>query len=281
MSKQLDTDEAYAHCRSIALGHYENFPVASILLPKKIRPHIYAVYAFARHADDLADEHHDRDGLMNWREMFHRSLSEGPSHPIFIALVDTIRRFSLPVQLFDDLISAFLQDLEITRYRDMEQLTDYCRRSANPVGRLVLLLHGFSSSQLFGYSDAICTALQLTNFWQDVKVDLKNDRIYIPETHLKKYQVTEQQILAQKYDQRFAGMMKELVDQTEEMFFDGLPLLPAITFRLRWELRFTIAGGLAILGKIRSLNGDTLNLRPALKKQDWLRIAFKPITANR
>ena len=192
--ESVDLKEAYAHCEQIAKGHYENFPVASHLLPAKLRPHVAAIYAFARTADDFADEpgYHASERmrlLRDWRAKLHPPSRPGASagqvlsgdDQIFIALHDTIDRFSLPMQLFDDLLNAFVQDVGTTRYSTWADVLDYCRRSANPVGRLVLRLSGYHDARLDAASDAVCTALQLTNFWQDLAIDWSRGRLYVPE----------------------------------------------------------------------------------------------------
>lgn len=266
-------DESRAHCRAIALGHYENFPVASVLLPRAVREDIYPIYAFARTADDLADEHGDREGLLAWREHLHAAARGEADHPVFVALAEVMSRRDLPVEPFDDLLSAFLQDLDTTRYPSMDNLLDYCRRSANPVGRLILHLHDVRDARCLAWSDAICTALQLTNFWQDVRLDRDKERIYIPGDAMTRHGVSEDQIHAGRFDGRFAALMADLVADTRDRFSAGLPLLTHIRGRLHWELKFTVLGGLAILDKIERLGYDTLSTRPVLTRFDWLRVA--------
>jgi squalene synthase HpnC len=256
-------------------NHYENFPVASFLLPRKIRKHVCAIYAFARQADDLSDIHKDRAGLLKWREQLYDLENNLPSNPIFIALRDTIQKCSIPIELLDDLISAFLMDLEKTRYKNLRELFNYCKYSANPIGRLVLLLHGNRDEENFIYSDQICTALQLTNFWQDVSYDIKNGRIYIPKNCMFKFQVKEHQIERKEFDYNFKKMMSELLNETYIIFGDGLPLLKKIQGRLKWELYFTMQGGIAILDKIKKNDYNVLDKRPTLRKIDWLKILIK------
>ena len=273
----MTLDQAYQICREITISHYENFPVASRLLPAQSRKHIYPIYAFARHADDLADEAGDREGLLAWREMLHRCLREAVGHPIFQALADTIRRFELPVELFDDLLSAFLQDIDQQRYPDMAALLDYCRRSANPVGRIILYLHGYRDTRLMTCSDDICTALQLTNFWQDVQVDITKSRIYIPQDWLARYRVSEDSIIRRRHSREFAALMEALLKHTRRRFASGKPLLAQVQRRLRWELRFTVGGGLRILDKIEQNDYNVLEKRPILNKGDWLLIALRTL----
>jgi squalene synthase HpnC len=272
------TTEAYNHCRRITKSHYENFPVASLLIPIRLRKHVYAIYAFARHADDLSDEKQDKEGLLRWKAMLHESVNGKAEHPIYIALSDTIKKFDLPVNLFDKLISAFQQDLQKNRYDNFDELFAYCENSANPVGRLVLLLNGYRDDELFQYSDYICTALQLTNFWQDVKVDIQKDRIYIPKDLQIQYEVNEGQIERAIFNSNFRALMISLVEQTMDLFKKGYPLLRKVGGRLRWELRFTVEGGTAILNKIRGVDYDVLQSRPKLNKLDWAKIALNLLT---
>lgn len=242
------------------------------MLPGHLRKHVYPIYAFARHADDLADESGDREALLAWRGMLHRCLTDSPQHPIFLALADTIRKFNLPLALFDSLLTAFLQDLAKNRYRDMEELTAYCQNSANPVGRLILLLHGMNDAHLLALSDDICTALQLTNFWQDVGVDLKKGRIYFPQNILNRFGVTEQALLQGETNAGFAQMMAHLISYTRSLFRRGSQLLDHLHGRLHWEIRLTLGGGMRILAKIEAMNFAVINQRPSLQPADWIRI---------
>ncbi|MDP2390893.1 MAG: squalene/phytoene synthase family protein, partial [Acidobacteriota bacterium] len=178
----VNLQQAYAACQRLAESHYENFPVASRLMPARLRPHVAAIYAFARTADDFADEPgREPEERLRLLEEWRRKLYEPPVDDTFIALHDTIERFDLPIGLFEDLISAFTQDVSTTRYASWNDVLDYCRRSANPVGRLVLRLSGYRDEALDRASDAVCTALQLTNFWQDLAIDWPRGRLYVPE----------------------------------------------------------------------------------------------------
>jgi len=274
-SKDISLEQAYAECKRITESHYENFPVASVLLPKNVRKHVYPIYAFARHADDLADEDADREGLLKWQERLHSSMAGSNEGPVFKALKHTINEKQLPLTLFDDLVSAFLQDLDKTRYEDYSELHDYCRRSANPVGRLILLLHGYNDKQLMTWSDHICTALQLANFWQDVSVDIKKERIYIPQHLMRKYSLADEDIRSGLFNQHTSSLARELVSDTREEFKKGLPLLKNISGRLRLELKMTVAGGVSILDKIKKNSYDVFSIRPTLSKWDWLNIALQ------
>ncbi len=193
--KHYTLAEAFAYCLSLARNHYENFPVASWIMPKQLRPHIAAVYAFSRIADDFADEA-EYEGermayLEDWENQLETLHEKEPIHPVFIALKDTLQRFAIPIELFSDLLRAFKMDVDVSRYHTFEGLLEYCRHSANPVGRIVLHLMGYPAPRLMEYSDAICTALQLANFWQDVRIDLAKNRIYLPLQDLMRFQYTE------------------------------------------------------------------------------------------
>ena len=279
----MQVKEAYAQCTEMARTHYENFPVGR-LVPKPLQHHVHAVYAFARHADDLADEGYDQtkpDGSPALTEKerlaalddWERQLT-GPetaaTHPIFIALHQTIKDLDLPVSLFTDLLSAFKQDVVKRRYADFPEVLDYCRRSANPIGRLVLLLHGERDAKKHELSDYICTALQLANFWQDVAVDLAKDRMYLPQDEQKKFGVTEADLFAHNANDNYRRLLRFQVDRTQELFNKGEPLSRLLRGRLGIEIRFTWLGGTTILRKIEKQDYDTLNQRPKLAKRDFL-----------
>lgn len=267
-----DVSGAYAFCQALAGRHYENFPVASRLLPRALRKHVAALYAFARIADDFADEA-DYEGqrkerLLDWRAQLHDL--EHPRHPVFLALKHTASQLQLPLQLFDDLLSAFLQDTEKKRYSTFDEVLDYCRRSANPVGRIVLMIHGYSDAGLFELSDAVCTALQLANFWQDVSIDLKKDRIYIPEEDFKRFDYTEADLRMGVVNDKFLALMKFQVNRTRSLFEQGRPLANRLAFPLSWEIRLTWLGGREVLRKIKKQGFDTVSRRPRLSKRDWI-----------
>ena len=265
---------AYAFCAELASSHYENFPVASRLLSKRLRRHVAVLYAFARIADDFSDEPEyegvRRERLLDWRAQLNAVGKEPPRHPVFLAMGATLKELDLPIQPFDDLLSAFLQDVEKSRYATFDEVLDYCRRSANPVGRIVLMIHGYRDPELFRYSDAICTALQLANFWQDLGVDLKKDRIYIPEEDFKTYGYSESDLRMGVVNERFIGLMKFQVRRAGSLFEQGRPLPDKLSWPLSWEIRLTWRGGREVLRKIRKLNFDTLTKRPALTKWDWI-----------
>ncbi len=276
-----DVDGAYRFCQDLARRHYENFPVASGLMPRRLRRHVAALYAFARIADDFSDEPEyegvRRGRLLDWRRQLNEIGSKPPSHPVFLALGATLRELDLPKQPFDDLLSAFLQDTEKSRYATFDEVLDYCRRSANPVGRIVLMIHGYRDEERFRYSDAICTALQLANFWQDVSVDLKKDRVYIPEEDFKAHGYSEADLRMGVCNERFKNLMKFEVARARALFDQGRPLPSKLGWPLSLEIRLTWLGGRQILKLICRQDFDVLRARPALKKCDWIPLAARAL----
>jgi squalene synthase HpnC len=273
-----DLKAAYAHCRRLAFGHYENFPVASLLLPQPQRDAIAAIYAFARQADDFADEPayaQDRVArLKGWKAQ----LSKPPKDPVFLALHDSIRRYQLPKPLLADLLDAFLQDCQQARYRDFLQVLDYCRRSANPVGRLVLRVFDLDNPQACAQSDAICTALQLANFWQDLASDAQvRDRIYLPQDEMKRFGVQEADLKQGRFTPALAELLRLQVDRTEALFSQGEPLPASLGGRLGLEIRLTLLGGRRILRKVRAQRYDTLAARPKLTALDGLGLGWSAL----
>jgi hydroxysqualene synthase len=276
-----DLSAAYKFCQRLADRHYENFPVASLLVPSRLRKHVAALYAFARIADDFSDEpEHEgrrRERLEDWRAQLEEIGKAPARHPVFLALGDTLSALELPKQPFDDLLSAFLQDTEKSRYDSFAEVLEYCRRSANPVGRIVLMIHGIRDEESFRYSDAICTALQLANFWQDVSVDLKKDRVYIPEEDFKAHGYSEADLRMGVYNERFKSLMKFELSRTRALFEQGKPLLARLPFPLSLEIRLTWLGGMRILKLIHRLDFDTLRHRPALTKRDWIPLLVRAL----
>jgi squalene synthase HpnC len=276
-----DVEAAYRFCLALAARHYENFPVASRLMPKRLRRHVAALYAFARIADDFADEPEyegvRRERLLDWRRQLADIGSKPASHPVFLALGASIEELELPQQPFDDLLSAFLQDVEKRRYAAYSEVLDYCRRSANPVGRILLMIHGYRDEELLRRSDAICTALQLANFWQDVSVDLKKDRIYIPEEDFAAHGYSEADLRMGVYNERFKSLMKFQVARTRALFEQGRPLMAHLRWPLSLEIRLTWLGGMHILKMIQRLDFDTIRTRPALRKRDWLPLVARAL----
>jgi len=269
--------QAEAYTRWLATRHYENFHVVTFLLPKKLHQDFYNVYAFCRWADDLGDEIGDKDESLRllgwWREELHAMYQGGSGgHAVFTALKGTVQRHRLPQSLFDDLISAFEQDQRVSRYRNWEEIFDYCRCSANPVGRLVLRLCGYADDERDRWSDATCTALQLANFWQDVTVDLEKDRIYLPLDLLARHGCPVDDVVARRFSPAFALAMKEAVGVARDLFHQGLPLVKTVNRRLSFDLSLFSQGGLRILDKIEQQGYDVLRARPRISKVERVRL---------
>lgn len=258
------------------VDHYENFPVASILMPKRLRKPVAAIYHFARAADDIADEGDLPDDerlrqLDEFRaELARIARNEAPLTPLFKNLAAEIRQHALPLQPFYDLLDAFSQDVVKKRYSDFDELLDYCRRSANPVGRLLLQLYGEATPQNIIYADAICTSLQLINFWQDVEKDYAIGRIYLPLDDLAQYGVSEEQIAQGITDDAWRRLMQFQADRARAMMLSGAPLGSILTGRIGLEMRMVIAGGLRILSKLESVQFDMFRHRPVLRPFDWV-----------
>jgi squalene synthase HpnC len=278
------TEAAYARCLDIAQRHYENFPVASRLLPRRARPHIAAIYAFARIADDFADEGTRSPAarlalLDDWQARLHRAVEvprsedDSDASAIFHALGDSIRQCDLDVQLFDDLLSAFRQDVTVRRYETWDELFDYCRRSANPVGRLVLRVNGYRDERLDACSDAVCTALQLTNFWQDLEVDLKKDRLYVPLAEMRAAGADIEDLRRFRLTPEWRRAMEAAGARTRALFTAGRPVADSVRGRLRWELRATWLGGMRILDRLAAAGYDVFTVRPKLGALDAVVIA--------
>ncbi len=261
----ITLEEAYAHCEARVRSHYENFPVG-LFVPKAKRPYVHSLYAFARAADDFADERMyegmRQEKLDQWEARLNAAYAGRAEDPIFVALGETVRRLDIPKSLLLDLLSAFRQDTVKSRYETWDELLDYCRRSANPVGRLVLLVFGYKDSELPPLSDAICTGLQLANHWQDVAVDLRKDRVYIPRDLLKRYAVGEWDLNAGRVTDGFRGLMGELIARTRRLFETGRPLCDRLGNDLRFEIRLTWLGGSSILDRIEEVGADVFHRRP-------------------
>jgi len=266
-----DPAAAEAYTRQLTHSHYENFSVVSALLPRHLRQDFCNVYAFCRIADDLGDEISDRQKALEALAAFRRQLKrayEGQADTaVFLALGETNRRHSIPMKPFDDLISAFEQDQTVTRYQTFAQAVDYCTRSADPVGRIVLYLCGYRDETRHVLSDQICTALQLINFWQDVRRDiLERDRIYLPQEDLARFHVTEQQLREGRVTPEFRELIRFEVERTEKLFDEGNALLPLLAPAYRKQIALFSKGGRAICHAIRKQNFDTLTRRPRLGK---------------
>ncbi|HVD93549.1 MAG TPA: squalene synthase HpnC [Vicinamibacterales bacterium] len=279
---------AYAYCERLARSHYENFPVASRLLPARMRPHIAAIYAFARLADDMADEG-DRppaDRLADldaWDACLNAAalgaVERGEPHAeVFLALRHTIETCGLPVQLFHDLVSAFRQDVTTTRYATWDDLMDYCRRSANPVGRLVLRVAGYDRADLDASSDAVCTALQLTNFWQDLEVDWRKGRVYVPGSVLASASASTDDLAARRITAEWRTALDEVTARTRALFGSGRAVCDAVGGRLGLELRATWIGGSRILDKLEASGFDVFRRRPTLTAADAPAVLWRTLT---
>jgi squalene synthase HpnC len=262
----------------VSVDHYENFPVASILLPSRLRPAVKAVYRFARSADDIADEG-DATALSRLAELDHYAayldeIEHGnmPQHPVFFPLAQAIRNHRLPIQPFRDLLAAFSQDVEKNRYANFAELMQYCRQSANPIGRLMLHLYGEHDARLEAQSDAICTSLQLINFLQDIADDFKRGRIYLPQDELAIHYVTELQIERGDSGGLWHTFMHQQIERARKLLHSGAPLARHLRGRLGFELRMTILGGETILRKLHADPGCVFTQRPVLGRRDWIKI---------
>lgn len=282
--------------RAVSVNHYENFPVASWLCPPALRPAIRAIYAYARTADDLADEG-GAPATMRLADLsafevdLHAVASGQPASArwpaVFVPLADAIRRHRLPVSLLTDLLSAFRQDVVKTSYADRAELIDYCRRSASPVGRLLLHLHGIEDAVALRRSDAICTALQLTNFWQDLAIDIARARLYLPLADCARHGVTLDALRAGHDGVATRALVAEMVGWARALMLHGAPLVHQVPGRAGWELRLVVQGGLRILHKIERNGFDSLHHRPTLAWRDapaiaWQALAMRPaVTSGR
>lgn len=277
-------EAAQAYTRWLATHHYENFNVVSWLLPKHLHQHFYNVYAYCRWADDLGDEIKDRDRsieLLDWWEHELDACYEGrPSNAVFVALRETIIAKDVPKKPFADLLKAFRQDQVVKRYATWEGVLDYCVYSANPVGRLVLYLCGYRDEERQALSDATCTALQLANFWQDVSRDLDIGRIYIPLDRAAAHGLTEEDIVARRFDRRYVALMQELIAFTRRLFEKGLPLARQVEGKLSIDLEMFSLGGLAILDAIEQMGYDTLHRRPEVGKVKQVQLLGRAIITH-
>jgi len=272
LGKIYSPEEGRAYTRWLATHHYENFHVVSFLLPKRLHQDFYNVYAYCRWADDLGDETGDRAESLRllawWRRELDAMYQGRATHPVFAALRPTVERFAIPRQPFADLLDAFVQDQTVTRYRDWDELFAYCRNSANPVGRLVLYLGGYSDERRQRLSDATCTALQLANFWQDVTVDQLKDRVYIPLEAMERHGYTVEDLFAHRFTPACRAVMREIVDKARALFVEGLPLIGMVDRRLALDLDLFSRGGMRVLDKIARQDYNVLASRPAISKAE-------------
>jgi len=273
---QMTTVEAEAYTKALARAHYENFHVATFFLPKRLHQDFHNVYAYCRWSDDLADEAGDRQRslqlLAAWEQQLQECYQGRARHPVFLALAETARRRDVPMEPFRDLLKAFVQDQRVTRYPTYAELLDYCRYSANPVGRIVLQLCGYNDAERQRLSDFTCTALQLANFWQDVIVDYAKDRIYLPVEDLARFGVTEEQIAARQFTPAFAELMRFEVERARELFRGGQPLAGMLDRELAADIELFRRGGMEILKVIEEQGYNVLAARPSLGKFRKLRL---------
>jgi phytoene synthase len=280
----MDVEQAYAECARIARTHYENFPIGSWLLPRHLRRDLAAVYAFARAGDDIADEGDDAGRLDRLDEFEAKLIAcagdpDAVDDPIFVALGHTLAERDLPVQPFRDLVTAFRRDAagETSAMATIDALYDYCRCSANPVGRIVLGLFGHRDGERQARSDDICTALQLTNCWQDVAGDLDRGRVYLPQDDLDRFAGSRDALASRRVTPGFRELMRFEVARARALFERGLPLAGMVTGRLRREVRLFARGGLAILDRIDAVDGDVFARRPTLRKGDFARLVVRSL----
>ncbi len=281
--------ESFAYCEQVARAHDENFPVGSLLVPKKRRRHVYSIYAFARTADDFADEDYERGmnvaerlaALEDWERKLEDCYRGEAFHPVFIALAETARELRLPIRLFRDLLSAFKQDVNKRRYANFEEVLGYCTRSANPIGRLILLLFDYRDERLHELSDHICTGLQLANFWQDVAIDIEKDRVYLPQNEMERFGVSINDLRERRFNGCYAALLRFQVVRTKELFERGRRLPDLVGGRLALELRLTHLGGLRILEKIEEQGYDTLSARPKMTTNDKIRLLVRVLAGSR
>lgn len=281
--------EARAWCKQLAESHYENFHVATWFLPPALRPHFQAIYAYCRVSDDLGDEVGDTAQSLALLDLWGRELDacyEGRAcHPVFVALAETIRACAIPKEPFADLLVAFRQDQAVTRFESMPQVLDYCRFSANPVGRLVLYACGEAGEgavreERFRLSDATCSALQLANFWQDVRVDFAKGRVYLPQDDMRRFGVTDATIAAGVATPEFRALLRHQVDYARSLFAQGLPLIGMVSRALAVDLDLFSRGGLEILRAIEQCDYDVLSARPSIGKRTKLALALRALSGK-
>lgn len=277
-------EEARAWCKKLAESHYENFHVATWFLPKPLRPHFHAIYAYCRISDDLGDEVGDTSVALALLDLWGRDLDacyEGRArHPVFVALAETIKACGIPKEPFADLLTAFRQDQVVTRYRNMAGVLEYCRYSANPVGRLVLYACGYADEKHFRLSDATCSALQLANFWQDVRVDFAKGRVYLPQDDMQRFGVTADTIAQGLATPEFRALLHYEVDFARRMFYEGLPLIGMVGRDLAVDLDLFSRGGLEILNAIERHDFDVLSARPSIARRTKMALALRAVSGK-
>jgi squalene synthase HpnC len=271
----------------MSVGHYENFPVASVLLPRALRRPVAVIYRFARTADDFADEG-DRPAserlalLEHYRDELRRlAAGRAPGDPFFEELREVISAHDLPIEPFHDLLDAFSQDVTQSRYASFAEVMNYCRRSADPIGRLMLRLYREATDRHVVWSDSICSALQLVNFWQDVEIDFAKDRVYLPQDEMARFGVAERQIAERDTAGGWAALMQFQVERSRAMLERGVPLALALPGRIGLEIRTVVQGGLRILEKIERARGDVFRHRPVLRAWDWPLLLARALSMRR
>jgi len=270
----VSLEAAYDFCARLARSHYENFTVASWLMPPAMRKHMYAIYAYSRIADDFADEDHDLAKLDEWEHELDLAYAGTPRHPVFVALADTVTRFDIPRQPFADLLVAFRSDVDFQGFETIDDLLGYPRYSANPAGRLVLYLFGYRDPERQHLSDLVCSGLQLANFWQDVAIDLRKGRIYLPRRDMARFGVTADDLQRRVAGEKFIALLRHEVDVARAMLLEGGNLHSLVDRRLSRDVLMFAGGGLAILRAIENVGFDVFNHRPRLGKADYLKLGW-------
>jgi squalene synthase HpnC len=271
---------AYAYCARIARAHYENFTIASWLMPSAMRPHMHAIYAYARAADDLADEERDLAKLDQMEADLHAAYNGQPRGPLFVALADTARRYDIPRQPFLDLLRAFRTDVNFKGFETIGELLEYARYSANPVGRLVLFLFGYRDAERQRLSDLVCSGLQLANFWQDIRIDLEKGRVYIPRADLKRFGVEIKELKRGLVTPQFQALMRSEIHLTREMLLKGAELHRLVGRGLKRDILMFAGGGLAILRAIERVGFDVFRRRPTLSKLDYVKLGWYALSGR-
>ena len=270
--------QAYEYCARLAQSHYENFTIASVLMPREMRPSMHAIYAYARMADDFADEEHDLGKLDDWQHELDLCYAGTPRHPVFVALADTVKRYEIPRQPFDDLLVAFRSDADFHGFETLDEvLANYTRYSANPVGRLVLYLFGYRDEERQRLSDLVCSGLQLANFWQDVAIDLEKGRVYFPRADLREFGVTPSDLEKRVATPEFLKLMRHEVEVARDMLKRGAELHRMVDRGLKRDILMFAGGGLAILRSIERVDYDVFNRRPKLNRLDYLKIGISAL----
>ena len=274
--RPLSVPQAESYCRDLAQSHYENFSVVSWCLPKSMRQHFFNIYAYCRWSDDLADEVADADESLRlldwWNGELKKCFSEKANHPVFIALKETVQTCQIPIDPFEDLLSAFKQDQKLREYDTFAELLDYCSRSANPVGRLILYISGQANEQNFVWSDSICTGLQLANFWQDVSRDYDIGRIYLPREDRDRFGYPDEQFERRETNQAFRNLLEFEVQRTRQIFSEGMPLIGQLPGRLQIDIELFARGGLKVLDKIEAGGYSVWEHRPVVSKFDFFKL---------